>query len=180
MLKTAETRLASSSRAHRKVLEGNCQSVATVCRIPTRFNPPIRTRSNGKPSAGTRRASSPRSVPTKIASWPRCRSSRATASAGITWPPVPPPAMRKTLADMLRNVHQNAQGNQGAQQRTAAGTDHRQRNTLGGHNPQHHADVNERLDHDHGGDPQRQIAPEVVRHEHRGPQAAPEDDQEGE
>src|SRR5687767_15808183 len=37
----------------------------------------------------------PRRVPTKNTSSPRSRSSRATASPGITCPPVPPPASKK-------------------------------------------------------------------------------------
>ena len=60
----------------------------------TRFNPtPISIHSIGKPAAGTKRASMPRRVPINCAECPRARSSRATASAGITWPPLPPPAM---------------------------------------------------------------------------------------
>lgn len=49
-----------------------------------------------QPAAGTRRASRPRAVPTNSTarSGSARRSASATASAGTTWPPVPPPATR--------------------------------------------------------------------------------------
>ncbi len=62
---------------------------------PIPFSPAERIVSSGNPASGTRRDSIPRCVPTitTFLSAPREIHSRATASAGNTWPPVPPPAI---------------------------------------------------------------------------------------
>ncbi len=65
MLKTAAVRLRRIRPTMRIVLMGNCPRVASLRSAPTRFNPPMRINSKEKPAAGTRRASTPRSVPTK-------------------------------------------------------------------------------------------------------------------
>src|SRR5450759_4461926 len=93
MLKTA-----AAPRTQRLLLAvamGRRPSVAIVWRTPTRLSPPIWMISRSNPAAGTSLASRPCSVPTKQTLWPRVRSSWATASPGITCPPVPPPAIRK-------------------------------------------------------------------------------------
>jgi hypothetical protein len=70
------------------------------------FNPATRIVSSGSPVCGTSLASIPRSVPTITTLRTPCGSRRnhslATASAGKTWPPVPPPAISRHLALMVR------------------------------------------------------------------------------
>ena len=74
---------------------------ASFARFRANFIPPIPLRpaermvSSGNPASGTSRASIPRWVPTITTSLssPRAIHSRATASAGKTCPPVPPPAI---------------------------------------------------------------------------------------
>ncbi len=56
--------------------------------------PPTDSHSMGMPAAGTMRASRPRFVPSQITSIDFSRSMRASASAGKTWPPVPPAMTR--------------------------------------------------------------------------------------
>jgi hypothetical protein len=63
MLKTAAA--PPTSWKHPAVTNGSRAIVATFCATPTRFSPPIRIIRNSNPSAGTSRASIPRSVPTK-------------------------------------------------------------------------------------------------------------------
>src|SRR5580700_2596399 len=62
---------------------------------PMPLSPAERIVSSGNPASGTRRASIPRCVPTNTTSLSPSRDihSRATARAGNTWPPVPPPAI---------------------------------------------------------------------------------------
>src|SRR5580704_6425553 len=187
MLKTAATRLESSRRPAWMVLIGSWKRVVAAWRRPTRLSPPMRMNSRRNPSFGASLDSRPRSVPTKKVSRPRSRSSRATASAGMMWPPVPPPAMRKAplapcpaeLSRMFRDIHQNSERGQSRQQRAASGADQGQRDAFGRQHIEHHADVHEGLHDDHGGDAERQITAEVVGHDHGGAQAAPEDQPEG-
>src|SRR5262245_60502178 len=121
---------------------------------------------NSNPSAGTSRASIPRSVPTKKTSCPRRLNSRATASPGMTCPPVPTPATMNVLAlpGMLAYIHQHSQQRKRTQQRTASVTDHRKRNTLRRHHPQNYAHIDERLHYDYYGDSQGQVPAELIVH----------------
>src|ERR1017187_9978449 len=93
MLKTAAA--LRTQRSLETVARGRRPSVPMVWRTPTRLSPPMWIFCSSNPAAGTSLASMPSSVPTKETRWPRLRSSRATASPGITCPPVPPPAIRK-------------------------------------------------------------------------------------
>lgn len=52
------------------------------------------------------------------------------------------------------NIEQDADAGEGAEQRGAAGRDKRQREPFGRHQRQHHADIEERLEQDGGGDPE--------------------------
>jgi hypothetical protein len=82
ILNTAET--APRSYMQPSVTNGSRAIVAIFCAAPTRFNPPISIVLKSNPSAGTKRDSIPLVVPMKYTLCPRCRSSRATASAGMT------------------------------------------------------------------------------------------------
>src|SRR5580658_3287481 len=70
---------------------------------PFPFRPATRNVSSGRPASGTSFISIPRSVPTSTTSLslPRESHSFAIASAGITWPPVPPPAIRSFMGGAL-------------------------------------------------------------------------------
>src|SRR5665647_3695418 len=190
MLKTA--RAPRTQRSLSTVAMGRRPSVVKVWRMETRLSPPIWIFWRSNPAAGTSLPSMPNSVPTKQTLWPRVRSSRATASPGMTCPPVPPPAIRKLrsfilgveapvdvfsfvhLPRVLADVHQHSEARQGADQAAAAVADHGERDAFGGHHPQHHAHVHEALDyHDHG-QAQGEIASEIVVDAQGGADAAPE------
>src|ERR1700733_15076134 len=143
--------------------------------MPTRFKPPISMNSSGKPAGGTSLASNPLRVPMNTDWCPSACSSRATASSGITCPPVPPPAitmvaiafpclilLRYSITRVLAHAQQHPQADQRAHQRTAARADHRKRNALGGSHAQHDAHVDQGLNHNRRSDAQREIAPEIV------------------
>ena len=71
----------------------NWNGAASSVSRPLPRNPPTESHSTGKPSAGTTRASSPRRVPSHTTSRELERNNLASASAGNTWPPVPPAMM---------------------------------------------------------------------------------------
>src|ERR1039458_8839367 len=146
----------------------------------TRLSAPTLTRYNGKPALGTRRVSRPRAVPTNAAACPCSRSSSAMARAGITWPPVPPPARTIFISiRLLRDVEQHAHAGQGDDERRAAVGDERQRNPLGGEQSQHDADVEKGLDADHGGDADGQNPGEIVTRPPRRAQSAEAEKRKG-
>src|ERR1700733_4380634 len=164
---------------------GSCTSERTVRTIPTRFKPPISINSSGKPDGGTSLASKPLRVPMKTDGCPSASSSRATASSGITCPPVPPPAITmvaiafaSSVSRVLADAQQHPQTNQRAHQRTAARADHRKRNALGGPHAEHHAHVDESLNDDRRRHAQREVAPEIVVRHPIQLEAAPQNDQE--
>ncbi len=98
--------------------------------------------------------------------------SRATASAGKTWPPVPPPAISRrflpvtpaccahALVRVLADIQEHARSQQHAKQARSAVADERQRNAFGRQQAEHHAEIDQRLADDHGGDAH---APEICR-----------------
>ena len=72
-----------------------------------------------QPRAGTTRASTPRAVPTNTTSTSaRPWTASATATAGKTWPPVPPPAMRSVGRLTRRSLDVLEVLGQGARPRT--------------------------------------------------------------
>ena len=90
-----------SSRTHSTTPNGTSTAVRRRVARLTFFSCPDRTSSSLKPASGTSRVSSPRAVPTNRTSAPcASRNSRAIASAGITCPPVPPPAINTRSALM--------------------------------------------------------------------------------
>src|ERR1019366_8198083 len=185
MLKTA----AGFHSANRE----NCAAVSVSRRqrlemrvaMPRFLRPPTRIFSRRNPAAGTSLFSTPRSVPTKRTSWPMRVTSRATAIAGITCPPVPPPAITNSdlvcrSAGMFRNIEKYAERGQRHKKRTAAEADHGQRNTFGRHHAEHHADVEEGLDDQHGGDSESEVTAEFIGDQNSGADPSPENDHEAE
>ena len=139
--------------------------------------------SSGSPACGTSRASIPRSVPTNTTplspSLPRRSHSFATASAGKTCPPVPPPAINKFFASaltsvcVLADVQQHSGCQKHSEQARSSVADERQRNPLRRHQAEHYAQIDQRLAHDHRRDPDSKQTPESVRRFHRGHESAP-------
>src|SRR5256884_2453726 len=150
---------------------------------PLPFKPATRNVSSGSPACGTSFISIPRSVPTSTTSlsFPLASHSRAIASAGKTCPPVPPPAISNftglarssCFRRALRNIQQNAGGQQHDQQTRSAIADEGQRNSLRRHHPKDDSKINQRLSQDHRGNSQRQQAPESVRGAKRSAHSAP-------
>ncbi len=66
---------------------------STQVNTPLPRMPATRTHSIGNPCAGTSRDSMLPGTPSHTTATPRARSTFATASAGNTWPPVPPAMM---------------------------------------------------------------------------------------
>src|ERR1019366_1113352 len=161
------------------------QRLASRVAIPRFLMPPTRIFSSRNPAAGTSRLSTPRSVPTNRTSLPMRRSSPATAIAGITCPPVPPPAMTNkceaatlallTSTRVLGDVEQNSQRGQRDEQGTPAEADHRQRDSLRRDHPQHHAHVEKRLDHQHRRDAQCEVTAKLVGDQNCRTDASPQD-----
>src|SRR5216110_2120325 len=140
---------------------------------PLPFKPATRSVSSGSPACGTSFISIPRSVPTSTTSLslPLASHSRAIASAGKTCPPVPPPAISNftglvhpsQFCRPLRNIQQNAGGQEHDQQTRSAIADEGQRNSFRRHHSEHDSKINQRLAQHHRGDSQRQQPPEFVR-----------------
>src|SRR6202021_1750167 len=138
----------------RRIPSGRSAIVRSFVPTLTFFNWPTWISSSGNPASGTSRVSNPRSVPTNRTSAPcASRNSRAIASAGITCPPVPPPAISTlkldrspTLIDLTRDIQQHAHTRQRNKKRSTARRDKRQRNSLRRQQRQHHAHVEESLD----------------------------------
>src|SRR5581483_1445316 len=80
----------------------------------------------------------------------------------------------RVLADTQQHAHQE----QCAEQRTSSGTDEGKRNSFVGHNSQHNAHVNERLDDHRNRDTESEIAPELIVRSHISAEPAPQDDKE--
>lgn len=102
------------------------------------------------------------------ASWPDAGrvpalQPRGGGAAGMLALPAGAQTRRLRLAAVLADVQEHAGGGEGGDQRGAAITDERQRNALGGHQADDHAEVDERLDGDHGGDAGGQQLPERIR-----------------
>ena len=72
--------------------------------------PLTRTHSIGNPFAGTSRDSMLAGTPSHTTATPRSRSTFATASAGNTWPPVPPAMMRTGRAKAVTRAHRGPPG----------------------------------------------------------------------
>src|SRR5687767_12664097 len=70
-------------------------AAALTSPIPSRRGKPLTSNgSNGYPASATSRASTRRGDPANVTATPRARSASAIASAGSTWPAVPPAAIR--------------------------------------------------------------------------------------
>src|SRR5262245_14237233 len=151
---------------------------------PLPFRPATRSVSRGRPACGTSFISSPRWVPTSTTSlsFPRESHSRATAIAGKTCPPVPPPAINNFMAEtaakqgrsmlrpckgnksastrglrrLLRDIEQHTGAQEHHQQTRTAITDEWQRNALCWHHSENYGKVDQRLPQDHGCNSQRE------------------------
>src|SRR5690242_19140255 len=128
----------------------------------------------------------PRCVPTKTTSLvsSRLSHSRATAIAGITWPPVPPPAINNFMPPfcrlsthcftrLLADIQEHACAHQHDEKARAPIAHERQRNSLRGHHSQYDAQIDQRLARNHDRDPQCQEAAEVIWSAETSFQAAP-------
>src|SRR5580704_4387593 len=195
-------------RSASQALPGSMAVFFRSFRPPMPFRPATRMVASGRPACGTNLDSSPCSVPTITTSLffistaavggapgsPRLSHSRATAMAGNTWPPVPPPAMsnfieslivarslrracgaRRSLLGLrvLADVEEHAGGQEHHQQTCAAVADERQRDSFGRHQAEDYAEIDERLADDHGGDAEAEIAAEIIRRLNRGAESAP-------
>src|SRR5919198_88773 len=81
----------------------SARNVARACAIPgCRGTPLTRKVSSSYPASGTSRASARSGEPANVTRAPRARSASATASAGSTWPAVPPAAIRHAGASCSR------------------------------------------------------------------------------
>src|SRR5579864_3848232 len=122
------------------------------CVMPIPLRPAERINSSLRPASGTNRDSIPRCVPTKITSLvsSRLSHSRATAIAGITCPPVPPPAISNfkpplarltthCFTRLLADIQEHASAHQHDEKTRAAIAYERQRNSLRGHHSHHNA-----------------------------------------
>src|SRR5579872_3673472 len=142
--------------------------------VPIPLRPAERISSSWKPASGTSRDSIPRCVPTKttsLFSW-RPSHSRATAMAGITWPPVPPPAMSNfkplprlsthSFTRPLADIQEHASTQKHDEKTRAAIAHERQRNSFRRHHAQHNAQIDQGLARHHDGNPQSQEASEII------------------
>src|ERR1700678_3600895 len=117
----------------------------------------------------------PRAVPMKqISAAYACLRAPAIARAGMTWPPVPPPAIMTRIlsVDLPGKTQQDADAGQGDEQRRSPIRDEGQGDAFGGNQSEHHADVEEGLDQDGRGDAKSQKAREDVFGKAGRPQAA--------
>src|SRR4029077_14963866 len=149
---------------------------------PLPFNPATRNVSSGSPASGTNFISRPRCVPTSTTSLslPRDNHSRAIATAGITCPPVPPPAISNftarlfsSIRGLLTDIQEHACSQEHCQKARTAVADERQRNSFCGHHPQYHSEINQRLAEHHRGNAQRQQPAETIRRRKCSAQPAP-------
>src|SRR5579872_5790727 len=142
--------------------------------VPIPLRPAERISSSWKPASGTSRDSIPRCVPTKttsLFSW-RPSHSRATAMAGITWPPVPPPAMSNfkplprlsthSFTRPLADIQEHASTQKHDEKTRAAIAHERQRNSFRRHHAQHNAQIDQGLARHHDRNPQSQEASEII------------------
>src|ERR1700761_5384831 len=159
------------------MLKGNSVAVRSLRIRSTRFSCPMRIVSISKPASGTSFDSMPVSVPIKTARWPRSRRTRATAIAGKTCPPVPPPVITK-LSRMLADAEQHAHEQKRAEQRGASVADERQRNAFVRKQAQHDAHIDQCLRDHADRHAERQIPTEGVGSTKIGAHASPQDHHE--
>src|SRR6266851_3074935 len=145
------------SPTNRITPSGRSNNVRTRVARLTYFNCPTWINSSENPASGTSLVSNPRAVPTNHTPAPYAsRSSRAIASAGITCPPLPPPAIRTRNStgsltasiDLTRHIQQHAHAGQRQKNRRPTRRDERQRNPLRRQQRQHHAHIEEGLNQD--------------------------------
>src|SRR5512139_2708538 len=165
-----------------------------TARMPWQRTCPEGTKSIGRPRAGTARASSPPSVPTKETAPPgqRERNASAIAIPGKTCPPVPPPAtiirIDKAIRPLQGYVHQHADRRQVEDQGTPPVAQEREHHSLRREHRKPHHHVHQRLDTDDGGKTRGEVLPErvpraagdPVAHPYDGNKQRPDQDDSGE
>src|SRR5271163_2147218 len=93
-----------------------------------------------------------------VPSWPWWLAISKTA------PPLlaAPDGQAPSLLGLLRDIQQHPDAHQRHKQRRSPIGNKGQRNALRRHQPENYADVDERLEHDHAGNPHGQKTPEVI------------------
>src|SRR3984893_4696958 len=181
--RTRSGRKRSSTRSAAAIAVGSSHGSARFFQGASRSRPRTLIVSRTNPAAGTSRSSSPPARPSikREASGCSTRNACATASAGRTCPPVPPPEISSRitsppsipLLDALGgDVEQHAGRRHGYGERGPSIADEGQGHPGDGNRVRHRPHVEQRLERDPGGDPGRQGHPEAVRRPHRGPVAA--------
>src|ERR1035438_3202677 len=80
------------------------------------------------------------------------------------------------LLSLLRDIQQHAHTHQRHRQRRSAVGNKWERNPFRRHHPEHYADVDEGLQHDHAGDSNRQEAAKIILRAQRRPRSSPKKD----
>src|SRR5207302_9490864 len=137
------------------------------CAVPIPLRPAERINSSLRPASGTSRDSIPRWVPTKTTSLllSRLSHSHATAIAGITCPPMPPPAMSKfeppllrlsthSFTSLLADIQEHAGAQKHDEKARAAVAQERQRNSFRRHQAQYNPQIDQGLTRHHDRDSQ--------------------------
>src|SRR5687767_5337660 len=106
--------------------------------------------------------------PANVTRTPRSRSASATASAGSTWPAVPPAAIRHRSSGggalIDRDVKEDAHGREQHQQTGASERDERERDSGERRDPEHGREIDGSLAAHERGDPRReQLAERIPR-----------------
>src|SRR5512144_1176645 len=130
----------------------------------------------------------PRSAPTSTASASgrASRSACASASAGIRWPPVPPPAKRTFTASLprrppgapLAHADEHPRRNERDEQTRSAVGHEGKRDPGGGEHGQGHADVQDRPDADDRGERRREQLSERIARRAGDPETEPDEQAE--
>src|SRR5919201_5440918 len=157
----------------------------------SRSKPAMRTAANANPASGTSRSSGPPFLPTRriSAAGSSARSARATASAGIRCPPVPPPEINSRirppsiaeqgLRRALRgDVEQYPDRRQAGRHRATTVRDQWERHARDGKSVGDRGHVDEGLKRDPGCDRRGEHQTEAIRRAERGPIAAQREEEE--
>src|SRR3989442_7957724 len=154
--------IARSGRRRRQIAKHSSRPTGTPARpcraphTPRPITPCAVIVINSNPSRGTTFVSSPRTVPTKMASLPGSTraNSRASATPGYRWPPVPPAAIiTRILRTLNRGAgpgdrHEEPRPDHADDQRRPSVTQERQRQSLGGQQTRDHPHIDQRVEPD--------------------------------
>src|SRR5579859_2871814 len=164
------------SRPRRKAI-GSTAGSDRFFQGASRSSPRTATVSRSNPASGTNRSSGPPALPTISTAPPACsaRKACATASAGIRWPPVPPPEIKsrieppeRLLVALGRDVEEHPDGGQEDDHRSSTVADEGQGDAGGGDGVGDRPHVDQRLDRDPGRDADPDHHPEAIGGPQRG------------